>query len=76
MNDVAEVNIDQKLIAGQTVASSKEEGVTKNNCPAGIVQLANGCACCSLSEELLLSVSERKYSSFLVSGCRLNKHIN
>jgi len=60
VNDVAEVNIDNKLIAGQTAASFDEgEGSSsKNSSPAGIVQLSNGCACCSLSEELLVSVSE------------------
>jgi G3E family GTPase len=45
VNDVASVNIDSKLIAGQSAA-------------AGMVELQNGCACCSLSEELLSSVSE------------------
>jgi G3E family GTPase len=45
VNDVASVNIDSKLIAGQNAA-------------AGMVELQNGCACCSLSEELLTSVSE------------------
>jgi G3E family GTPase len=45
VNDVASVNIDSKLVAGQNAA-------------AGMVELQNGCACCSLSEELLTSVSE------------------
>jgi G3E family GTPase len=45
VNDVASVNIDSKLISGQ-------------NSAAGMVELQNGCACCSLSEELLASVSE------------------
>lgn len=45
VNDVASVNIDSKLVSGQNAA-------------AGMVELQNGCACCSLSEELLTSVSE------------------
>lgn len=45
MNDVASVNIDSKLISARNGA-------------AGMVELQNGCACCSLSEELLGSVSE------------------
>lgn len=53
VNDVAEVNIDNKLIVGNTASSS-----SKQASPAGIVQLSNGCACCSLSDELLPSVSE------------------
>ena len=46
VNDVASVNIDSKLIA------SAAEGAS------GMVELQNGCACCSKSEELLSSVSE------------------
>jgi len=53
VNDVAEVNIDKKLVVGNTVSSS-----SKQVRPAGIIQLSNGCACCSLSDELLPSVSE------------------
>ena len=41
VNDVASVNIDAKL-----VSSSNQ----------GIVELQNGCACCSLADELLTSV--------------------
>lgn len=62
VNDVADINIDSKLIAGQTVASSNSgTGDKKKNInkpPAGIVQLSNGCACCSLADELLPSISE------------------
>jgi G3E family GTPase len=51
VNDVASVNIDSKLILSN---SSKDGKVA----PAGIVELQNGCACCSKSEELLASVAE------------------
>lgn len=54
VNDVAEVNIDNKLILGNTV-SPQSKG---NKRPAGIVELSNGCACCSISDELLPAVSE------------------
>mmetsp|Transcript_14219 Transcript_14219/g.21352 ORF Transcript_14219/g.21352 Transcript_14219/m.21352 type:complete len:630 (-) Transcript_14219:283-2172(-) len=53
VNDVAEVNIDNKLIVGNTATSSTAQAK-----PAGIVELSNGCACCSLADELLPSVSE------------------
>lgn len=42
VNDVASVNIDAKLVAGQTMD--------------GMVELQNGCACCSLADELFFSV--------------------
>lgn len=42
VNDVASVNIDAKLISG----TSKD----------GMIELQNGCACCSLADELLTAV--------------------
>ncbi len=62
VNDVASVNIDEKLVVGGTVAT----GVTTDTKadigaeakPDAVIQLSNGCACCSLSDELLSSVSE------------------
>ena len=54
VNDVAEVNIDNKLIIGNSASSLSKE----KKGPAGIVELSNGCACCSISDELLPAVSE------------------
>ncbi|KAL7469974.1 hypothetical protein ACHAXS_010222 [Conticribra weissflogii] len=55
VNDVASVNIDSKLVRGRTAdGNNAVVGAT----PAGIVELQNGCACCSISGELLTSVSE------------------
>lgn len=56
VNDVASVNIDSKLVRGQSTAENDTEMSPAT--PAGIVELQNGCACCSLSGELLTSVSE------------------
>ncbi|KAL7576645.1 hypothetical protein ACA910_005580 [Epithemia clementina (nom. ined.)] len=42
VNDVASVNIDAKLVSGQV-----------GNC---MIELQNGCACCSLADELFFSV--------------------
>mmetsp|Transcript_40201 Transcript_40201/g.72435 ORF Transcript_40201/g.72435 Transcript_40201/m.72435 type:complete len:614 (-) Transcript_40201:78-1919(-) len=44
VNDVASVNIDAKLISNL------------NSYAEGVVELQNGCACCSLADELLTSV--------------------
>jgi G3E family GTPase len=49
LQDVASVNIDSKLISASPSLDGKA---------SGMVELQNGCACCSLSEELLSSVSE------------------
>ena len=61
VNDVASVNIDEKLVIGGTAATdtattSAEGGAEAK--PDTVIQLSNGCACCSLSDELLSSVSE------------------
>ena len=53
VNDVASVNIDSKLVRGQIVSTNGDDAA-----PAGIIELQNGCACCSTSGELLSSVSE------------------
>ncbi|KAL7438697.1 hypothetical protein ACHAXH_003545, partial [Discostella pseudostelligera] len=64
VNDVASVNIDSKLVRGRTALlreDSSDDGTSNTNIaalPAGIVELQNGCACCSISGELLTSVSE------------------
>eukprot|EP00934_Nitzschia_sp_Nitz4_P006026 Nitzschia sp. Nitz4//scaffold17_size182527//135333//137153//NITZ4_001874-RA/size182527-processed-gene-0.69-mRNA-1//-1//CDS//3329539400//6016//frame0 len=48
VNDVASVNIDAKLMSGRA-----EDGV---------VEMQNGCACCTLAEELLTSVETLLYN--------------
>lgn len=49
VNDVASVNVDSKLIRKQSLDSST--GVDT-------LELQNGCVCCSLAEDMLLSVSK------------------
>ena len=60
VNDVASVNIDSKLVRGQSATSDGTNNIGDTNpaLPAGMVELQNGCACCSTSGELLSSVSE------------------
>ena len=62
INDVASVNIDSKLVAGKTTASSSSSSnaaaaAAALALPDGMVELQNGCACCSLGDELLSSVA-------------------
>lgn len=64
VNDVASVNIDAKLIANSD--SQKGDGGGDgdgddgsnvfNGSADGVVELQNGCACCSLADELMTSV--------------------
>eukprot|EP00538_Stauroneis_constricta_P011211 CAMPEP_0119561294 /NCGR_PEP_ID=MMETSP1352-20130426/17194_1 /TAXON_ID=265584 /ORGANISM="Stauroneis constricta, Strain CCMP1120" /LENGTH=627 /DNA_ID=CAMNT_0007609467 /DNA_START=87 /DNA_END=1970 /DNA_ORIENTATION=- len=51
VNDVASVNIDAKLVSAGSSASNL-------NSPGGVVEMQNGCACCTLAEELLTSVEK------------------
>jgi len=56
VNDVASVNIDAKLISNpMNNAGGKNSNAVSSG---GTVELQNGCACCSLSDELLTSVSD------------------
>ena len=63
VNDVAAVNIDAKLIAnpgndGEAPSSADrvDAGTAIETDFGGTVELQNGCACCSLADELLTSV--------------------
>eukprot|EP00429_Kryptoperidinium_foliaceum_P011175 CAMPEP_0176003978 /NCGR_PEP_ID=MMETSP0120_2-20121206/1453_1 /TAXON_ID=160619 /ORGANISM="Kryptoperidinium foliaceum, Strain CCMP 1326" /LENGTH=452 /DNA_ID=CAMNT_0017336639 /DNA_START=230 /DNA_END=1585 /DNA_ORIENTATION=+ len=62
VNDVASVNIDSKLVA---------QGSSSSSLADGMVELQNGCACCSLADELLGSVDtllgdSRKFDALVV----------
>lgn len=50
VNDVAAVNIDAKLIKPQAESAQQAQVDT--------IQLDNGCACCSLGDELLVTISD------------------
>ena len=52
VNDMASVNIDAKLVKNSD--SSSGMNIKDNN--NGVVELQNGCACCSLADELLTTV--------------------
>lgn len=61
VNDVAAVNIDAKLVSnvlGNIINDNGGDGDGENNnyADGGVVELQNGCACCSLADELLTSV--------------------
>ncbi|VTS04452.1 GTP-binding protein [Tuwongella immobilis] len=49
VNDMSQVNIDAQLVAAGTSLSRTEER---------LVELSNGCICCTLREDLLLEVSK------------------
>ncbi|VEU40620.1 unnamed protein product [Pseudo-nitzschia multistriata] len=58
VNDMASVNIDASLVK-DTEGKGKGNNKSKSNKPGeetSIVELQNGCACCSLADELLTTV--------------------
>lgn len=52
VNDVASVNIDAKLISNSGSSTMGE----LDDYAEGVVELQNGCACCSLADELMGSI--------------------
>lgn len=58
VNDVAAVNIDSKLVKGSGSDGATRQGIIGGKLldTSDVMELQNGCACCSASDELLESV--------------------
>ena len=57
VNDVASVNIDAKLVRNDR-NRAREEGENTTSDLADTIELANGCACCNLQDELFASFEQ------------------
>ncbi|WNL39586.1 zinc metallochaperone GTPase ZigA [Halomonas sp. PAMB 3232] len=57
VNDMSEVNIDAALVRGGPTEASEEE-VALNRSNERLVEMSNGCICCTLREDLLVEVGK------------------
>ncbi|MBK7750894.1 MAG: GTP-binding protein [Candidatus Obscuribacter sp.] len=69
VNDMSEVNIDAKLI--------KQGGASLNRVDERLVEMSNGCICCTLREDLLVEISklarQNKFDYLLVESTGISE---
>lgn len=69
VNDMSEVNIDEKLV--------KKGGASLSRTEEKLIEMSNGCICCTLREDLLQEVSrlaeERKFDYLLIESTGISE---
>jgi G3E family GTPase len=70
VNDMSEVNIDARLVANENTLSRTEEK---------LVEMSNGCICCTLREDLMLEVErlalENRFDYLLIESTGISEPI-
>ena len=70
VNDMSEVNVDARLITEQNTLSRTEEK---------LVQMTNGCICCTLREDLMIEIErlakEKRFDYLLIEGSGISEPV-
>ncbi len=70
VNDMSEINIDEKLVSNGTQLSRTDEK---------LVEMSNGCICCTLREDLIIEVEKlaraRKFDYLLIESTGISEPI-
>ena len=70
VNDMSEVNVDANLVKSENVLSRTEEK---------LVEMSNGCICCTLREDLMIEVEklakERRFDYLLIESTGISEPI-
>jgi G3E family GTPase len=70
VNDMSEVNIDAQLVAKENTLSRTEEK---------LVEMSNGCICCTLREDLMIEVEklakERRFDYLLIESTGISEPV-
>lgn len=68
VNDMSEINVDAAIVRGETTLSRTEEK---------LVEMTNGCICCTLREDLLLEVqrlaAENRFDYLLIESTGISE---
>ena len=70
VNDMSEVNVDAKLVKDQNTLSRTEEK---------LVEMSNGCICCTLREDLMIEVEklakEKRFDYLLIESTGISEPV-
>lgn len=70
VNDMSEVNVDARLVENQNTLSRTEEK---------LVEMSNGCICCTLREDLMIEVeklaNENKFDYLLIESTGISEPV-
>ena len=68
VNDMSEINIDESFIKNDVALNHKEEK---------LVEMSNGCICCTLREDLLIEVTrlakEKKFDYLIIESTGISE---